>query len=228
MRMSKSFGAKGVGACLKHVLRIRLPAGAPRSRGLWFSMNRVAISGPADRAAQGADQVAVTTLDAVSAVRLEEIYRAERPSLLRRLARRASVDHAEDLIQQVFVRLAARGQAVDAIEVPSRYLGEAVRNLERDDARVAARQGRLSHMPIDDVDIACLDPIAHLEARDRLARIEAGLDRLKPLTRNVFLARRLDGYSYAEIAQQTGLSVRGVEKQMSRAIKQLARHLHDT
>ena len=51
--------------------------------------------------------------------------------------------------------------------------------------------------------------------------------RLKPLTRQIFLACRLDGYSYAEIAEQTGLSIRGVEKQMSRAIKQLGRHLRD-
>jgi RNA polymerase sigma-70 factor (ECF subfamily) len=52
---------------------------------------------------------------------------------------------------------------------------------------------------------------------------------LKPLTREIFLACRLDGYSYAEIAQRTGLSVRGVEKQMSRAIKKLGQHLraHD-
>ena len=64
---------------------------------------------------------------------------------------------------------------------------------------------------------------------DRLARLEQAVLRLKPLTRQIFLACRLDGYSYVEIAEQTGLSVRGVEKQMSRAIKQLGRHLrhHD-
>ncbi len=73
------------------------------------------------------------------------------------------------------------------------------------------------------------DPVAALEARDRLARIEEAVLRLKPLTREIFLACRLDGYSYAEIAERTGLSVRGVEKQMSRAIRQLGRHLraHD-
>jgi len=170
----------------------------------------------------------VATQDAATVSRLEEIYRAERPSLLRRLARRASIDQAEDIIQQVFLRLAGRAETVVAIDHPSRYLGEAVRNLQRDEARAAARHNRHHHVPLDDVDIVGIDPISHLEARDRLARIEQGLDRLKPLTRNVFLARRLDGYSYAEIAEQTGLSVRGVEKQMSRAIKQLARHLHDT
>jgi len=192
-------------------------------------MKRLAISGSADGpATQVGDGLALATQDAATVSRLEEIYRAERPSLLRRLARRASIDQAEDIIQQVFVRLAGRAETVAAIDHPSRYLGEAVRNLERDEARAAARHNRHHHVPLDDVDIVGIDPISHLEARDRLARIEQGLDRLKPLTRNVFLARRLDGYSYAEIAEQTGLSVRGVEKQMSRAIKQLARHLHDT
>lgn len=160
-------------------------------------------------------------------MRLGEIYRAEQPTLLRRVARRVGIDHAEDLIHQVFVRLAGRPDVVAAIDQPSRYLGAALRNLERQEARTAERQHRQHHVPLEDADIAGIDPIAHLEARDRLARIEQGLDRLKPLTRNVFLARRLDGYSYAEIAEQTGLSVRGVEKQMSRAIKQLSRHLHD-
>lgn len=47
------------------------------------------------------------------------------------------------------------------------------------------------------------------------------------MTRNVFLARRLDGYSYVEIAERTGLSVRAVEKQMSRAIQQLAKHMRE-
>ena len=78
---------------------------------------------------------------------------------------------------------------------------------------------------MDDAEPFAYDTITHLEARDRLARIEAAMMTLKPLTREIFLACRLDGYSYAEIAQRTGLSVRGVEKQMSRAIKKLGRHL---
>ncbi len=47
--------------------------------------------------------------------------------------------------------------------------------------------------------------------------------RMKPKTREIFLAHRLDGMSYAEIAEVTGMSVSGVEKQMIRAIAQLAR-----
>lgn len=155
---------------------------------------------------------------------LGDLYRAERPGLLRFLSRRTSDGCAEDMVQQLFARVAARtGDQTGAIAAPAAYLREAARNLVRDHARAAARARK--HVPIDEVELCDGDPIAALEARDRLARIEQAMVRLKPLTQQIFLARRLDGYSYAEIAERTGLSVKGVEKQMSRAIKQLGRHL---
>jgi RNA polymerase sigma-70 factor (ECF subfamily) len=39
------------------------------------------------------------------------------------------------------------------------------------------------------------------------------------------LAHRIDGFTYAEIAERTGLSVKGVEKQMSKAIAKIDRLL---
>ena len=47
--------------------------------------------------------------------------------------------------------------------------------------------------------------------------------KLRPITREIFMAHRLDGLSYAEIADRTGLSVKGVEKHMSKAIAQVTR-----
>ncbi|KEQ53309.1 putative RNA polymerase sigma-70 factor [Sphingobium chlorophenolicum] len=157
---------------------------------------------------------------------LADLYRAERPGLLRFLGPRTPPGHADDVVQQIFTRMAARTEEqAAAIASPGTYLREAARNLLRDEARSSARTGRHLHVPIEEVALHGGDPVAALEARDRLARLEQAVLRLKPLTRQIFLARRLDGYSYAEIAQKTGLSVKGVEKQMSRAIKQLGRHL---
>lgn len=161
---------------------------------------------------------------------MDDLYRTERAGLLRFVARRTAMDRAEDIVQQVFSRLASKsGGEIAAIKSPGAYLRQAARNLVRDEARAAARHNEHHHVSIDDVDVSGGDPIAYMEARDRLTRIEQAVLHLKPLSRQIFLACRLDGYSYAEIAEQTGLSVRGVEKQMSRAIKQLGRHLrrHD-
>jgi RNA polymerase sigma factor (sigma-70 family) len=159
---------------------------------------------------------------------LDQLYRAEQPALVRFTARHIELDQAEDVVQQLFVRLAAH-RDTPAIATPGRYLRQALRNIVTDHRRAAQCRAGDRHIPIDEVEIAGPDPIKALEARDRLRRIEEAVSRLKPLTQQIFLACRLDGYSYAEIAEQTGLSIRGVEKQMSRAIKQLGRHLrqHD-
>jgi len=161
---------------------------------------------------------------------LESLYREERPSLLRFLSRWTGRDKAEDIVQQVFSRMAGKpNDETGPIVAPKAYLRKAAHNVLHDEARTASRSCAHQHIPIEDLSLSGGDPVAALEARDRLARIEQAVLRLKPLTREIFLACRLDGYSYAEIAERTGLSVRGVEKQMSRAIKQLGRHLraHD-
>ena len=167
---------------------------------------------------------------AVQSDPLDSLYREERPPLLRFLSRLTGQDKAEDIVQQVFSRMAGKpGSARAPIHTPRAYLRQAARNVLRAEARMAGRIREHHHVPIEDLCLSSGDPVAALEARDRLARIEAAVMRLKPLTREIFLACRLDGYSYVEIAERTGLSVRGVEKQMSRAIKQLGRHLraHD-
>ena len=45
-----------------------------------------------------------------------------------------------------------------------------------------------------------------------IERLEAGLQRMPKLRREIFLAIRLDDASYAEIAERTGLSAQQVEQ----------------
>jgi RNA polymerase sigma-70 factor (ECF subfamily) len=54
--------------------------------------------------------------------------------------------------------------------------------------------------------------------QEQLARMEAALLRLPRLTREVFLANRLDHLTYAEIASRTGLTVPQVRRHMTRAL----------
>ena len=49
-------------------------------------------------------------------------------------------------------------------------------------------------------------------------RLEAGLQRMPKLRREIFLAIRLDGLSYAEIAERTGLSVEQVEGHLAQSM----------
>lgn len=157
---------------------------------------------------------------------LEEIYRAEAPRLLRYFARRAGQQDAPELVQESFARLAdadaARG---DEIEKPEAYLCRIATNLLRNRASSALQRSLARHVPADEAALAGPDPVVTLEARDQLNRIQAALMRLSPKTRQIFLAHRVDGHSYNDIAKLTGLSLKGVEWHMTKAIAHLDRAL---
>lgn len=162
----------------------------------------------------------------VTPVGIECIYRNEQHALVRFITRyRASPDDAQDVAQEAFVRLAQSEKTRDrAIERPGAFLRQIARNLLRDRAKAAARRSEALHIPFDDEAISDANELARLEARDGLDRVEAVLRRMKPRTREIFMANRLDGLSYAEIADRTGLTVSGVEKQMRKAMTLLLRH----
>ena len=158
---------------------------------------------------------------------LAELYRRESPKLVRILSRRTSSDDAQDLVQDVFVRFAGmRGGWSSSLERPQAYLRRIATNLLKDRARRDFRQSAALHVPADEEALPGHDQDQLLESRDMLRRLEAAMMRLRPRTREIFIARRIDGMSYAEIAERTGLSVKGVETQMSRALAQLDRILN--
>jgi RNA polymerase sigma-70 factor (ECF subfamily) len=162
----------------------------------------------------------------VAAGWIELLYRRHRHKLLQFVGRRGRADQAPDIVQHVFTRLTAQANGVaPAIDAPDAYLRQATRNLLRDEARAAERRSAHLHICLDDVPLTAPDQIAALEARDMLRRFEAAIARLEPRTREIFLAHRIDGYTYGEIALRTGLSVKTVEKHMSRAIAFLGRQV---
>jgi RNA polymerase sigma-70 factor (ECF subfamily) len=155
-----------------------------------------------------------------------DLYDAHQARLTRFLARRIGAERAPDLLHHVFVRFLGLAPDKQArIACPEAYLMRSARNLARDEHKLALRRGLNLHVSDDAVSLTAPCQIAALEARDMLERIEWSIGKLKPITRQIFLAHRLDGYSYAEIAERTGLSVKGVEKHMSRAIAHIDRTL---
>jgi RNA polymerase sigma-70 factor (ECF subfamily) len=163
--------------------------------------------------------------DTVPSGGLERLYRTHRARLQRYLTRRTTHDHAQDLVQQTFLRLASLSESkVTQLSKPEMYLRSVATNLACDEARAAQRQSRHLHSS-DVIEWEGNDPVGALEARDMLNRLETAMMGLKPQTRAIFLAHRLEGLSYSDIAVRTGLSVKGVEKQMSKAIAHLDRFL---
>lgn len=157
---------------------------------------------------------------------LVELYQTHAPRLLRFFARRAERQEARDLLHESFVRLAdASERRIAPIDRPEAYLNQIATNLLRSRAKTALSRSLANHVPADEEPLAGQDPVAALEARDELARLEACLLRLSPKTRAIFFAHRLDGMSYKDIARAMGLSVKGVEWHMTKAIAHLDRAL---
>lgn len=159
---------------------------------------------------------------------LAELYRSESPKLIRILSRRTSTsEDAQDLVQDIFVRFARLGgHWPSMLERPQAYLRRIAANLLKDQAKSDFRHSAALHVVADEEALLGVDQQGLLESRDMLRRLEAAMMRLRPRTREIFMAHRIDGLTYAEIAEQTGLSVKGVEKQMSKALAQLDRMLN--
>lgn len=142
---------------------------------------------------------------------------------LRRLlrSRGASLDDADELIQEAFLRLQVycREHQVHKTEA---FLVRTVLNLATDRQRhhvhtqyvtaaVKALQLIESAPPADDV----------LAAQERLLRMKAGLDRLSPRRREVFVLNRIEGYSFPQIARQLGITLSAVEKHAAKAVLEM-------
>lgn len=155
---------------------------------------------------------------------IEKLYRAQSGKLLRYFSRRADRNDAHDLVQESFVRLAkAEATRDEGLACPEAYLGQIATNLLRDRAKTALRRSLANHIPAEEIPLSGTDPAAALEARDKLRRLDTALMGLKPKTRAIFLAHRLDGLSYKQIGDHFGLGVKGVEWHMGKAIAHVER-----
>jgi RNA polymerase sigma factor (sigma-70 family) len=137
------------------------------------------------------------------------------------LLRRGRTSHdADDLVQEAWVRLACyeREQTVDK---PEAFLMRTALNLSIDTYRTRANHGE--EVLLDEVVLVDTSPGAEavVLARERMARLSLCLGRLSDKTRDIFLAHRVDGMSYREIAQCHQLSISTVEKHVAKATLQV-------
>jgi RNA polymerase sigma factor (sigma-70 family) len=173
----------------------------------------------------GAEQCPIAAQHDDCGAEIRELYLEHSPMLVRQLARRTGcVEIARELTQEAFVRLLRLAPAkLRSIERPDAFLRHVSANLLRDWARSRSIGERLKRLapPAEPAH----DQLAALESRDTLRRLEMAIGRMKPRTREIFLAHRIEGLTYAQIAVRTGLTVKGVEKQMSKAIAKIDRFL---
>lgn len=172
-----------------------------------------------------ADEADAAAGEARRPVEMAALYADEAPRLWRFFRRRtACPDEAHDLVQETFSRVLAQ-EPRTGFRNAGGYLTRVAQNLLRDRAKFARRRSADLHEPADEAVLAGTDQIRLLEVRDMLDRLELAMLELPQATREIFMAHRLEGLTYVQIAERTGLTAKQVEKAIARALVELDRAL---
>jgi RNA polymerase sigma factor (sigma-70 family) len=159
---------------------------------------------------------------------LDQRYRVPLRSYFRR--RVLDPTDAEDLTQEVFVRLAKRpdqhnGETIDA------YVFKIAANVLTDWNRYRTSRRATAHRPISDQSefiatpqslVEDRDPERVLAGKDALKDIEDGLAELSERTREIFLLSRMENVHHRVIANLYGISISAVEKHVIKAVAHLS------
>lgn len=164
-----------------------------------------------------------------NAVALTRLLLDERPSLLR-LARRivGSTTVAEDVTQAAWLRI-QRVEDDPPITDKRGFLYRLVLNLAADQRRAALRHDRLFDGGDLPEEVASSDPDAEaiLVNRDLLVHMAAAIEELPPRCREVFVMRKIDGLSPADIAAKLGITTNMVAKHVRTALQHCLKRLEE-
>ncbi|OWQ92417.1 RNA polymerase sigma factor [Sphingopyxis witflariensis] len=145
-------------------------------------------------------------------------YRAEQSRLFHYFRRKVGREAAPDLVQEAFTRMFRSG-AYGRVEYPQAYLTRTAHNLLIERSRTWHRK-QCMLCPLDEARDAAVPPDQErqYEAMELRRAFRKTLLAMPRRTRRVFLMHRLRGLTYAQIAEQLGLSTKTVEKHIGRAL----------
>jgi RNA polymerase sigma-70 factor (ECF subfamily) len=147
--------------------------------------------------------------------------------LKRRLARRlGSHDAAAEALHETWLRLGQAGEAA-VVQKPQSYLYRMALNVAVDQHRAETRLTKKAEaeallLSCGDQQLSSDEMIA---MRSEVAALERVLSDLPERSRAIFFAAMIDGLQYREIAGKFGMSLRSVEREMSRIFEHCGKRL---
>lgn len=154
---------------------------------------------------------------------LEAIFRAHYAGMCAFVLRFVHApDVAEELVQDVFLKLWTKREQISEIDALKTYLYRAARNTALNSLR-----RRKLEQNWEAQEAAHGEPVSNVSpdqetSTDELAlAVKGAVDRLPGRCREVFLLSREGGLTYLQIAASLGISIKTVETQMGRALKSL-------
>src|SRR6202046_4895503 len=170
---------------------------------------------------------------------ISEAIEREKPRLRNFIGKRvADQSDAEDILQDVFYELVEAYRMMKPVEQVTAWLFRVARNRITDLFRKKTREALRNEPPriAEDGEELLLEEL--LPSRDAgpdaayarsvlLQELDEALDELPPEQREVFVAHELMGYSFKELAEQTGLSVNTLLSRKHYAVLLLRERLQD-
>jgi len=175
----------------------------------------------AGRGSYGGDAMSANEKERMSQNGLEAVFMTNRPALLRFFVARGWSSDADDLLQELWVKVGATDSG--PIAEPRAYLFRMADNLILDRRRADQRRTRRDDHWTEATrgtvaDISNAPSIERtLIARDQLRRVDQAIDALGERTASIFRSYRIDGLHQREIAAMTGISLSAVEKHLQKA-----------
>ena len=142
-------------------------------------------------------------------------------ALRRYFVKRVGVSEADDLVQEVLLRLQSRKSDHDIAHMQS-YVFTVAANVLREGRRRGARS------PFVDAEIEDIDSITPeriVAGRREMELVQQAIASLPERTREIFVAHRFEEMTYGSIATLFGISTSSVEKHIMSALKALTRAL---
>lgn len=130
-----------------------------------------------------------------------------------------SEEDAEDIVQEVLLRLWSRREELDRCVSIEAYAATMTRNACIDWMRT--RHASDSNLPEAGFSTDGQTPESLLEAKDEMQLVENIIRRLPPLQQAILRMKDIEGYETEEIAQVTGCNAEAIRSNLSRARKRM-------
>lgn len=134
-----------------------------------------------------------------------------------------SDDLAEEVVNDVFIKLWGHKERITMIDNLTVYLYVAVKNTSLN--KLSHKAQELVSAPFDYFDIELKksenDPYELMVTTEMMRRVQKAIDALPPRCKMIFKLIREDGLKYKEVAQILNISVNTIDVQMATAVKRI-------